>query len=93
MSRRIHQAAFAIASDGTLLLNIAHFGRHVRPNELLRVALLQPGELFVGVKMTTAEAERVLSWSADTHSEAIAYVVGKRSRLRRNRNTQLRHQR
>jgi len=80
MSRRVYQAAFAVTSDGTLLLNVAHFGGRINPKELLQLALLQPGELFIGVKMNKGEATRVLQWSADIHNEAVAFVVGKRER-------------
>ena len=83
MSRRVHQGPFAVVSDGTLLLNVAHFARGMKHQELLRVALSQPGELFVGVRMTRAEAARVLNWSADIHAEAVAYIVGKRQRQSR----------
>jgi hypothetical protein len=86
MSRRVHDAAFALTSDGAMLLNVAHFGRRIRPEELLRLALLQPGELFVGVTMTKSEVTRVLQWSADIHNEAVTFVVGKRERrMRRSR--------
>lgn len=83
MSRTVHQAAFAVASDGTLLLNVAHVGRHMRPEQLLRWALGQPGEVFIGVRMTKGEASRVLQWSSDIHTEAVAFVVGKRQRRMR----------
>ncbi len=81
MSRRIHQAAFAIASNGNLLVNVAHVDRRLTPTQLLRWALGQPGALFVGVQMSPAEATRVLSWCADLHDEAVAFVIG--ARLRR----------
>jgi hypothetical protein len=80
MSRTIHQAAFAVASDGTLLLNVAHVDRRFTPSQLLQWALGQPGKIFVGVQMSPAEAKKVLTWSRDVHSEAVAYVVGPRVR-------------
>ena len=83
MSRRVHQAAFAVTSDGAMFLNVAHFGTRIAPQELLRWALLQPGELFVGVKMSKGEVVRVLQWSADIHTEALAFVVGRRQRRMR----------
>jgi len=80
MSRRIHQAPFAVASNGTLLLNVAHFARRVKPEELLKLALAQPGELFIGVRMSSREATYIIGWCKDIHEEAIAHVVGKRQR-------------
>jgi hypothetical protein len=86
MSRTIHQAAFAIASNGSLFVNVAHVDRRLSPAQLLQWALGQPGALFVGVQMSPAEATRVLNWCADPHDEAVAYVIGARvRRQRRNR--------
>ena len=83
MSRAIQQAAFAVASDGTLLMNVSHVDGRFSTSRLLQWALKQPGKLFVGVQMSPAEAKRVLDWSKDIHSEAVAYVVGPRERRAR----------
>jgi len=80
MSRAIHQSAFAVASDGTLLINVAHVDRRLSPSQLLQWALGQPGKVFVGVQMSPAEAKRVIAWCNDIHTESIAYVVGARER-------------
>lgn len=80
MSRTIHQAAFAIASDGNLFMNVAHVDRRLSPAQLLQWALRQRGALFVGVQLSPAEATRVLNWCADLHDEAVAYVIGARQR-------------
>jgi len=85
MSRAIHQAAFAVASDGTLLMNVAHVDRRLSPNQMLQWALGQPGKVFVGVQMSPAEAKRVLGWCKDINSEAVAFVVGPRERRSRRR--------
>ena len=85
MSRTIHQAAFAVASDGTLLLNVAHVNRRLTPSQLLQWALGQPGKVFVGVQMSPAEAQKVLTWSRDVHTEAVAYLVGPRVRRQKNK--------
>lgn len=87
MSRRVHDAAFALTSDGAMLFNVAHIGRRIKPEELLRWALSQPGELFIGVKMTKREAERTLKWSSEIHNEAVAFIVGGRQRRMRGRKT------
>ena len=85
MSRAIHQAAFAVASDGTLLMNVSHVGRQFTPSQLLQWALGQPGKVFLGVQMSPAEAKRVLGWCKDINSEAVAFVVGPRERRSRRR--------
>jgi hypothetical protein len=85
MSRAIHQAAFAVASDGTLLMNVAHVDRQFTPSQMLQWALGQPGKVFVGVQMSPAEAKRVLGWCNDIHTESIAYIVGARERRARRR--------
>ena len=72
--------ALAIASNGTVLVNVAHVDRHMTSTQLLQWALVQPGKVFVGVQMSPAEARKVLAWSRDVHTEAIAYVVGARVR-------------
>ena len=86
MSRAIHQAAFAVESDGTSLMNVAHVDRRLSPSQLLQWALSQPGQVFIGVQMSLAEAKRVIAWCNDIHTESIAYIVGareRRSRLRK----------
>jgi len=83
MSRTIHQAEFAIASDGTLLLNVAHADVYLAPSRLVEWAIKQPGKLFVGVQMSPAEAKRALGWCKDIHSEAAAYIIGPRERRAR----------
>jgi hypothetical protein len=80
MSRTIHQAAFAIAANGSLLVNVAHVDRRMTSTQLLQWALRQPGKVFVGVQLSPAEATRVLNWCADLHDEAVAYVIGARQR-------------
>ena len=85
MSRAIQQAAFAIASDGTLLMNVAHVDRRFTPGQLLQWALGQRGKVFLGVQMSPAEAKRVIVWCNDIHTESIAYVVGARERRSRRR--------
>jgi hypothetical protein len=80
MSRVIHQAAFAVTSDGTLLLNAAHADVCLAPSRLLQWALSQPGRIFIGVQMSPAEAKRLLSWCKDIHTESVAYVIGPRER-------------
>ncbi len=80
MSRTIHQAAFAIASDGHMLVNVAHVDRRLSLSQLLQWALRQPGKVFVGVQMSPTEVKRVVEWCNDIHTEAAAYVVGPRER-------------
>ncbi len=86
MSRIKHQAAFAIACDGTMLVNVAHVGRRLSPSRLLEWALQQRGAVFVGLQVSAAEASYVLDWCRYQHEEAVAYVIGGREqRMRRKR--------
>jgi hypothetical protein len=85
MSSTINQAAFAVTSDGTHLMNVAHVDRRLSPSQLLQWALGQPGNIFIGVQMSPAEVQKVLTWIRDVHDEAVAFVVG--PRVRRSRAT------
>jgi hypothetical protein len=91
MSRQVHQAAFAIASDGTLLLNVAHVDRRLSPSQLLQWALEQRGKVFVGLQMSPAETKKVVKWSGDVHTEAVAYILGPRERRARRSKRRVRY--
>ncbi len=84
MSRRMHGTALAVTLDGTMLVNLAQFGRkRMRPEALLRAALEQPGALFIGVALMPRETEETLRRIDNASVEAAAYVVGARQRRRR----------
>ena len=84
MSRRIHRAPFALASDGTVLLNIAEFDGVHSLESLLEQARAQPGPVFVGTPITTQESRELLARIGHGCREAGACIVGARqNRVRR----------
>jgi hypothetical protein len=82
---RVHHAPLALASDGTVLVNIAHFDGPHSTAALLALALKQPGPVFIGVVLSQEELEGALLRLSHGHAEAAAYVVGARQRRRRAR--------
>jgi hypothetical protein len=80
MSRQIHRAPLALASDGTVLVNLAEFDGPRSLGAFLEKAMAQKGAVFVGVQMTPAEVRRVLSDVSDNYKEAAAYVAGRRQK-------------
>ena len=83
MSRRIHRAPFALASDGSILLNVAMFDTPRLLAALLETAQRERGAVFIGLALTPAEdaAARETLWHA--HREAAAVIVGPRETRRR----------
>jgi len=82
MSRKIHRAPFALASDGTVLVNLTEFDGPRALDSFLRKAMAQKGAVFVGVQMAPAEVRRVLARLDDGSQEAAAYVAGGRQKRR-----------
>lgn len=83
VSRRIHPASFAVASDGTLLVNVLELDAPEDLSGLVRVAEKQPGATFLGVSLSPSETQQVLEAVAHGHREAAAFVVGRARRARR----------
>ena len=83
MSRRIHGATLALAPDGTVFVGLAQFGDGESLEELLRRALEEDGEVFVGVALSAKERSRAALRVDNAAAEAAAYVIGKRQRRRR----------
>ena len=82
MSRRIHRAPLALASDGTVVLNMSEFDGPRSLEAFLEQAMAQKGRVFVGVQMAPAEVRRVLARLDDGSQEAAAYVAGGRQKRR-----------
>ena len=80
MTRRVHRAPLALASNGTVLLNLAEFDGARSPAALLKRALAQEGAVFIGVRLSGAEVQRVLARLDDNYAEAAAYLAGGRQR-------------
>ena len=88
MSRRIHLAPVALASDGSVIVNVVGFDVRREPETLLELARSQRGRLFIGVQLDGQELERVLQQLDDGMREATARIIGRRQRLARKRKKQ-----
>jgi hypothetical protein len=84
MSRTIHDGALAVTLDGTMLVSAAQFFRESKdPQELLRLALAEEGEVFIGVAMNEVETNLTLMRLDNDAAEAAARIIGERQRRRR----------
>jgi len=83
MRPRIHAAALALAADASFLINVAHLHNTQDPNELLRLAVEQGGELFIGVTLTGRESREVVRWLEGSAAEVVGHVGGRRLRRQR----------
>jgi hypothetical protein len=84
MSKVIHEGALAVTLDGTILVSAAQFFRQSKdPQELLRLALAEEGEVFIGVALTENETGLTLMRLDNDAAEAAAKVIGERQRRRR----------
>jgi hypothetical protein len=79
MSRRVHRAPLAVASDGTVLVNATEFDGE-KTEELLEIAVRERGRVFIGVELEPEEVKRILARGEDGLAEAAARVVGARQR-------------
>ena len=82
MSRRIHRADLAVSMDGAVLLNIAPFGENLDAATLLKLALAQPGELFIGVALSPSEVTRLVRDVGLVLPNVTGPLVGRRLRRR-----------
>ena len=78
MSRRLHGAPLALASDGTVLLNAARFDDVVSLDEVVALAQEQPGLVFIGVTLSPSEVRRLRDGSS--LDDACAHAIGRRQR-------------
>ncbi len=83
MSRRILAAPFAIATDGTILINVAMFDVPRVIDAVMAVAQREHGALFVGLALTTTEIAAARETLRHALREAAAVVVGSREARRR----------
>jgi hypothetical protein len=84
MSRSIHEGALAFTLDGTMLVSAAQFFHESKdPQELLRLALAEEGELFIGVALNENETGLTLMGLDNDAAEAAAKIIGERQRRRR----------
>jgi hypothetical protein len=76
-SRRAHRAAIAVASDGSVLLNVAALLPPALQAQLGK--RLGAVEVFVGVALTQRDARQVIRRLDDSAAEASAHLLGGRS--------------
>ncbi|HQP39699.1 MAG TPA: hypothetical protein PLI95_31160 [Polyangiaceae bacterium] len=85
MSRTIHRAPLALASDGTILLNTAVFDVPKRIEQLLELALRERGAVFIGIALAPHEVEQLRLQVDDAVLQAAFFTAGARQRRSRQR--------
>lgn len=85
MSRTVHRAPLALATDGTFLLNLATFDLPKRLDALLELALEERGAVFIGIALARSEVERLRALVDDASLQAAFFAAGTRQRQRRER--------
>ena len=69
---------FAVASDGTVFVNVTRWEGIAAADILLARANLEPGALFIGVRLTDDEIKTLLEAIASATSEAAGWICGAR---------------
>jgi hypothetical protein len=82
MSRKIHEAPIAVTTEGALVVNVASFGP-TNIEGLLARALDDDAELFIGIVVEDDELELLMERLDNASAEAVALVIGKRTKRRR----------
>ena len=85
MSRRVHRAELALASDGTALLNITTLVDDTELDALLDIAKEEKGRVFIGVELDAGEAAPLLRRLQHGVGDAVGKTVGARRWRRRGR--------
>ncbi|AUX37650.1 MULTISPECIES: hypothetical protein [Sorangium] len=80
MSPKIATAPFAVGSDGTVFVNLAHVRGDVAAVKLIREARRMDGVLFLGISVTGAEKDVLIRALDNAGAEAVAKMVGLRLR-------------
>ena len=75
---RILDSAIAIALDGTVLLSLSQAVHETDRASLMKLALDEPGDIFVGVALDKPDAGRVRKWLDDAGIEVAARLNGQR---------------
>jgi hypothetical protein len=83
VNKKVTLAPFALASDGTVYVNVAHFQGDIAVMKIIQQARRLDGVLFIGIAATGQE-KKVLARVLDhVGTDAVAKMVG--ARLRRTR--------
>lgn len=89
MSRqRIHPAPFAIASDGSIIANLHGYVGETDLEGLLRRAVDDRRQIFIGSRLSATEARELLRCLQDPCHEMTGFTLGARERRRRKRASQ-----
>jgi hypothetical protein len=83
VSRAVHRAPLALASDGTVLLNVAEFDEPKNIEDLVRTALKQRGVVFIGITANSSEVRFIMERIHDAAHEAACLSAGRRQRRAR----------
>jgi hypothetical protein len=81
-SKKVSTAPMAVASDGTLLLNIAMTDGPADPRKLVERALAQGSPVFIGVIANRSEVAVTKRWMDDATFEVVGTIWGGRGRRR-----------
>jgi hypothetical protein len=82
-STKVSTAPLAVASDGSLLMNIAASAGPLHPVKLTERALAEGGKIFVGIVATPKEIRSALKALDDSTAEIASWIWGARHRRRR----------
>ncbi|WP_438033703.1 hypothetical protein [Sorangium sp. So ce204] len=85
MNRKVAQAPFAVGSDGTVFVNLAHVRGDVAVVKLVREARRMDGVLFLGISVARLEKDVLVQAIDNAGAEAIAKMVGRRLREQKRR--------
>ncbi len=80
MSRRVHLAPLAVATDGSVLVNLALIEEAPTLRAVLKLARAQSGDVFVGVPLARADLDSVRRRLDDAGTEAAAALYAQRRR-------------
>ncbi len=82
MSRRINKAELALTTSGKILLNVAPLDEDLDSAALLKLAMAQRGDLFIGVVLSPAEVEGLIKDVELVLPNVTMPLVGRRLRQR-----------
>ena len=74
--KRLHSAPFAVATDGGVLLNAKGQLEPKLVSELAQALAVNPEQLFIGTRLTSAQLAKTLARLDDAAAEAAARIHG-----------------
>lgn len=86
MSKAVHRAPLALASDGAVILNVAMFDVPKQLQQLFDLALRERGAVFIGIAITPQELDRLRAEIDDNVLQSAFGLVGSRQARRPRRN-------